>query len=213
MLHTISRILLAVALLIVPGRLAAQNLQVFGGVGFGSYHPVSFTSPAGSAFAAPGQRFVLNALVERQLSDHFAIEAGWTYQDGDYQLVSGATKTAFDAGAQVLRADVIGYLRPRSKRLRPYVVGGTGIKLYQGSETPSPRPLAQFGSFRDGTDPRALLSFGGGLEYSLNRHWGLRVDLRDDLTPFPTAAIVPAAGVTAGAWLHDFVPTVGVTFR
>jgi hypothetical protein len=62
-------------------------------------------------------------------------------------------------------------------------------------------------------DARRLLTFGGGVEWGLTEHWSLRLDLRDYAAPFPTAVIVPAAGVSSPGWQHDFVPTIGVTFK
>ncbi len=193
--------------------LAAQDWSATAFGGFWFYHPVGLTASFGSASAAPGPRIVLGAMVGHALGDHFAVEGGWTYQDGDFQLVSGATKTAFDADADSFHADLLYYLRPRSSRLRPYFVAGTGAKLYHGTETPSPRPLEQFAVFHDGFVAEPLITYGGGVEWAFTRHWALRVDLRDYTTPFPTGSITPSPGVTVGGWLHDFVPTVGVTFR
>lgn len=82
----------------------------------------------------------------------------------------------------------------RPSKLRPYLEGGGGAKFYHGVEELRPRPLAQFGSFRDGVDPRPLLTAGGGLEWTCSRHWAVRLDLRDCATPFPTSVIVPATG-------------------
>jgi len=193
------------------GSCLAADWQFSAGAGFGSYHPVTFTSAAGNAQAGIGPRTVLDAAGGRRISDRFAIEAAWTYQDGDFELASGGTKTAFDADAHAVHADSLGYLR--RSRMRPYLVGGAGAKFYHGSEPPGSRPLAQFGSFRDGIDTRPLLTFGGGVEWSLSEHWSLRLDLRDYATPFPSAVILAASSVPSHGWLHDFVPVIGVTFR
>jgi len=200
-------------LLLVAGCGLAGDWQATATAGFGAYHPVTFSAPAGSAQAGIGPRFVLNAAIGRQIGRHLAVEGAWTYQDGDFELSSGGTKTAFDASAQAVHADLLGYLRPRSSRWRPFVVAGAGAKFYTGSETPASRPLSQFGSFRQGTDSRALLMFGGGMEWSLSTRWVLRLELSDYATPFPTSVIVPAAGANLGGWLHDFVAVFGITIR
>ena len=141
------------------------------------------------------------------------MEGAWTYQDGDFELSSGGIKTAFDASAQAAHADLLGYLRPRSSRWRPFVAAGAGAKFYTGSETPASRPLAQFGSFHQGTDSRPLLVFGGGMEWNDSPRWALRLELCDYATPFPSSVIVPAASVTQGGWLHDLVAVFGITIR
>jgi hypothetical protein len=204
----------SVALLVlVAGCGLAGDWQATAGAGFGSYHPVTFSAPDGSAQAGIGPRFLLNASIGRQIGRHFAVEGAWTFQDGDFELASGTTKTAFDATAQAVHADLLGYLRARSSRWRPFVVAGTGAKFYKGSETPAPRPLSEFGSFRKGTDCRTLLLFGGGVEWSVSTRWALRLELADYATPFPASVIVPAAGVQFSGWLHDFAPSLGITIR
>jgi hypothetical protein len=202
-----------VLLVLLAACAAAGDWQATAGAGFGAYHPATFSAPAGNAQAGIGPRFVLNAAVGRQIGNHLALEGAWTYQDGDFELSSQGTKTAFDASAQAVHADLLGYLRSRSSRWRPFLLGGAGAKFYTGSETPAPRPLSQFGSFRRGTDNRALLLFSGGVEWNHSRRWALRLELCDYTTPFPTSVIVPAVGVHAGGWLHDFVAVFGITIR
>ena len=202
-----------VLLVLLAGCAAAGDWQATASAGFGAYHPATFSAPVGNAQAGIGPRFVLNAAVGRQIGNHLALEGAWTYQDGDFELSSQGTKTAFDASAQAVHADLLGYLRSRSSHWRPFLLGGAGAKFYTGSETPAPRPLSQFGSFRRGTDTRALLLFGGGVEWNHSRRWALRLELSDYATPFPTSVIVPAVDVHAGGWLHDFVAVFGITIR
>ena len=192
---------------------AAADWQATGAAGFGLYHPLSYTAPAGTAQAGIGPRYVLDAAAGRYFADRFVVEAAYTFQDGDFELSSGGRKTAFDANAHALHLDLLFYLRRREATLRPYLVGGGGAKFYHGVEKPAARPLAQFGSFRDGVDSRGLVTFGGGVEWSIASRWSLRLDLRDYATPFPTSVIVPAPGSNLSGWFHDFTTTVGVTFR
>ena len=191
----------------------AADWDITGGVGFARYHAVTFTNSSGTANAGIGARYVLHAAVERLIGGHLGIEGAWTYQDGDFELASHGTKTAFDADSHSIHAGLLGYLRPRASRLRPFVEAGVGSKLYHGVEHPSPRPLAEFGSFRDGIDARALVLFGGGVKYRLSHRWGLRLDVCDFATPFPSSVIVPAPGVNSGGWLHDLVMTLGFTIE
>lgn len=191
----------------------AADWQATAAVGFGLYHPIQFSAPAGSAEAGIGPRYALNAAAGRRIGEHFVLEAGWMFQDGDFELSSGGVKTAFDANAHAVYADMIWHPRRQLGGLRPYLEGGTGVKFYHGVESPGSRPLAQFGSFRAGVDPRPMLTFGGGLEWPLSSHWALRLDIRDCATPFPTSVIVPAQGANLHGWLHDFVPTIGFTLK
>ncbi len=203
----------ALIVLLACGALRAADWQATGAAGFGVYHYLTFQSPAGTAQAGIGPRYALDAAVGRAFGPHFALEGAWTFQDGDFEIASGGQKTAFDANTHAVHGDLLYYFRRRSARLRPYLAAGAGVKMYHGIEVVRPRPLAQFGSFADGIDARPLITFGGGVEWSIAHHWGLRVDVRDFTTPFPTSVIIPAAGSNLGGWLHDLVATVGIQVR
>ena len=202
-----------VALLAALNTCSAADWEATAAAGFGMYHAVSYHSPAGAAEAGIGPRYGLGAIIGRRFGTRFAVEAAYTFQDGDFEISSGGRKTAYDANTHAIHADLLSYLGPRFVNLRPYAVVGGGVKFYHGVEQPGTRPLGEFGSFRQGVDDRALVTFGGGIEWSFSPHWGLRVDIRDYLTPFPTSVIVPAPGSNLGGWLHDFVPMLGITFR
>jgi hypothetical protein len=40
----------------------------------------------------------------------------------------------------------------------------------------------------------------------------LHVSLRDQITGFPSKIIAPAPGMAITGWLHDFRPTVGLSW-
>lgn len=192
---------------------SAADWQITGGAGFGAYHPLSYQAPAGKAQEGIGPRYALTVSGGRRFGGRFALEGAWAFQDGDFELSSGGRKTAFDANAHAIHADLLYYLRQPEATLRPYLVAGAGARFYHGIEAMNPRPLAEFGSFRDGIDTRPLATFGGGVEWALGSHWGLRLDVRDYATPFPTSVIVQAPGSNLSGWFHDLVATVGITLR
>ncbi len=204
---------LPIVCFIVCGPLGAADWQATGAAGFGVYRYLTYQNPAGTAQAGIGSRYALDGAVGRAFGRHFAIEGAWTFQDGDFEIASGSQKTAFDANTHAVHGDLLYYFRRRSARLRPYAAVGAGVKMYHGIEAVRPRPLAQFGSFADGIDARALIAFGGGVEWSIAHHWALRLDVRDFATPFPTSVIIPAAGSNLSGWLHDLVATVGIQVR
>lgn len=201
---------LGLVLFAVSGQ--AGEWEASGGAGFGMYHPLSYSTAAGSAEAGIGPRYALNAAIGRQFAGRFAAEAVYTFQDGDFEISSGGSKTAYDANTHATHGDVLVYFG-RWKGFRPYVAAGAGVKFYRGLEQPGVRPLGEFGSFRRATDTRPLLLFGGGVEWALSSHFGLRLDARDYTTPFPASVIVPAGGAHVSGWLHDFVPVLSITVR
>ena len=208
-----SRAALCSIVLIAPAAMMAGDWQVMGGAGFGVYHYLGFRTAAGSAQAGIGSRYALSAAVDRQFGSRFAVEGAYLFQDGDFEISSGSQKTAYDANAHAVHGDLLMYLRRREPALRPYVAGGAGVKVYRGLETPGPRPLGEFGSFAQTDDTRPMVTFGGGVDWAFTSRFGLRLDVRDYATPFPTSVIVPAAGANLSGWLHGLVGTLSITFR
>ena len=49
-------------------------------------------------------------------------------------------------------------------------------------------------------------------EFRLRGRLLARLDIRDQLTRFPQKIITAAPGLTLGGWLHDLVPTVGLSW-
>jgi hypothetical protein len=193
--------------------LLAADWQATASAGFGKYHYVSLDAPPASGDAGIGARYALDAAIGRAIGERLAIEGAWTFQDGDFEIRSGTQKTAFDAHAHSIHADLYYYIRRRDAKLQPFAEGGAGVKLYQGIETVRPRPLAVLGSFAHQIDGRALLIFGGGVDCRFTGHWGLRFSVRDFATPFPSSVIVPAATAKVEGWLHDMVVAAGIQWR
>jgi hypothetical protein len=52
----------------------------------------------------------------------------------------------------------------------------------------------------------------GGMTYRLTPRMYLRLELRDFISPFPTAVLTPAPGTKYGSVLNDIVPSAGITY-
>ena len=188
-----------------------QSWSLGGAAGFGVYHDASITNSSGSAQAGFGPRISASAVLGEDLGEHFGGEIRYTFRDGDSELKSGGQQVNMDADAHAVHYDFLFYATPRHRRLRPYAAAGAGIKYYMatGVEYPA-QPLSNFAFLTHANQVEGLFSAGGGLKYSLNEHWLVRVDFRYYLTPFPQQLFVPAPGAKINGWLHDFVPLAGV---
>jgi len=190
----------------------AQDTEIGGAAGFGAYHDATITNPEGSARAGFGPRFALSGVVGHNLGEHLGVEARYTYQDGDLELRSQGLEANLDGDAQAVLGEVLLYANRKESRLRLFGAAGFGVKIYQGSQLiTGPRPLSDFASLQQASQARALLTVGGGIKYAISRRWLLRLDLRDYITPFPTGVITPAPGASLHGWLHDIVPTLGIS--
>ena len=70
-------------------------------------------------------------------------------------------------------------------------------------------PLMDLALLHRATETVGLISYGGGVKWHLAKHWWVRIDLHDYVTPFPAQLISAASGLRVNDWLHDLVPTLG----
>jgi hypothetical protein len=105
------------------------------------------------------------------------------------------------------------HFKPRERRLRPFLSGGSGAKEYiiAGPE-PFPQPIPQIASLTANDVWKVVFSVGGGVKFRPIPHMLLRVELRDYLTTFPRQQIVPAAHNTARGIFAQFTPLFGVSY-
>ena len=84
--------------------------------------------------------------------------------------------------------------------LRPFAVAGVGVYI----AVPGATPLG------NNTSIRGAYIFGGGVDYEVSRHLGIRAQVRDTMYKAPnTSSIYPATGV----FTQSLEPMGGVYFR
>jgi hypothetical protein len=189
----------------------AQESQVGIAAGFGLYNDAMVTSSSGSVQAGFSPRLVTSAVVGHRFPNHFALEGRYTFQDGNSELRSGVVQTTLDADAHSVLGELLWYPTSISRRWRPFLAAGTGLKVYQATEAPTNRPPLSFGTLGNVSQTKPLITFGGGIQYVLLSGWALRADVRDYGTPFPNHVFnLPS---DRAGWVHDFVPTIGVSHR
>jgi hypothetical protein len=208
-LHTQSILVLIVT---IPCVSFCADIEVGGDGGFGFYQDATITNANGTAKAGFGPRFVFGGLIGRDWGKHLGFEGRYTFQDGDVALRSQGHEANLDGDAQSVLGEVLVYANSKESRFRVFAAAGSGVKIYQATQLiAGPRPLTDFASLVKGSQATALVTFGGGVKYTLSPHWILRLDVRDYATPFPTGVITPAPGARVSGWLHDIVPTLGIS--
>ena len=203
---------LLVFIVTIPCISRAADTEIGATGGFGFYRDVTVTNSSGAAQAGFGPRFVLGGVAGRNWGEHLGVEGRYTFQDGDLALRSQGREANLDGDAQSVLGEVLLYANSRESRFRVFAAGGFGVKVYQGTQLiTGPRPLSDFATLDKASQARPLITFGGGIKYALSPRWIVRLDLRDYATPFPTGVITPAPGARIGGWLHDIVPTLGIS--
>jgi len=205
---------LVVSIMLAAGVAGAQShdLGVIGGAAFLRGIPIGGAPDGTSAGFQPG--LVAGVEFGQDLYQHWGGEIRYLFEQRDLSVSSGGQTATLAGQAHVLYYDLTYSPRSREERVRPYFAVGGGMKLFRGTGSEEAyRPLMQYAYLTQTQQIEPLLSVGGGVKWPVGKRMVLRIDCRDQITPFPLKLIAPATGMTIKGWLHDIVPTVGLSWR
>ena len=224
----ITRFLLLTALLaLIPGVLAqtttaqskkrASNseasFEVGGGIAESFYQSKSLTSSVTSGDAGFNNGLAGSIWIGNNMYNKLSGEFHYDYQMNDLKLTSGGTNVTFGGKSHAFHYDLLYHFTKRSAKVRPYVLAGGGFKLYQGIGTESAfQVLSKLAILTKTNEMKPMVTFGGGLKFALSQHVNLRLEVRDNMTQFPTRIILSVNGANPSGWLNNFVPLIGISF-
>jgi hypothetical protein len=140
-------------------------------------------------------------------------EVRYTYLRNDLKLTSGGQEVTFGGQAHALHYDLLAHFTNFGSRVRPYVAFGGGMKYYRGTGAENAfQPLTNFAILTRTSEIKPLISVGGGVKIAITDKVSFRVDVHDFLTQFPEKVIAPGPGASISGWLHNIVPTAGISF-
>jgi hypothetical protein len=202
---------LALVLLVVPAYAQKYEFGVHGGGSL--YSSKEVTTSAGSADAGFKMGFGAGITIGHNMYDRVGGEIRYSYLRNDLKVSSGGNDVKFGAESHAIHYDFLLHTADRSSKVRPYVAFGAGVKQYRGTgEEVAFRPLQNFAIPTKTTEVQPLVSFGGGIKFAISERVLLRADVHDFFTPFPKEVLAPGPGASIGGWLHNIVPTIGITF-
>jgi opacity protein-like surface antigen len=185
---------------------------VLAGGGLYVNHP-GLSSPAGSAAAGIGNGPAFGVFLVQNLYSRLSGEIRYVYQRGDLQLSSGGRRATFGGDTHALHYDWVLHTAGRDAKVRPFLAAGAGFKLYRGIGTETlTQPLEEVALLTRASEWKPLVTVGAGVAIALSESVCLRLEFRDYMTPFPKRIIAPVTGA-GGGWLHDLVPTLGLSIR
>jgi Outer membrane protein beta-barrel domain len=191
----------------------AQKWEVGVGAGGGFYTSQDVTLGSTSASAKFKTNVAVSTWIGQNISDRWGGELRYGYQPGDAQLKQNSAEASFGAESHTIDYSFLLHTKPADAKVRPFVSGGAGIKLYRGTgpETVT-QSLSQYALLTKAKDLTAVVSVGAGVKVKLGTHAWLRLDVHDYMSPFPKQVITPNEGANVGGWLHDIVPMVAISF-
>lgn len=212
MKQRICAIALGVSTLCAPA-MFGQRWEMGVGAGGSIYQDKTLTNGSASASAGFESGLSVHAWVGQNMKSHLGGEIRYTYEKNDLKLTSGGTKASFSGASHSIFYDFLFYGNGLKSKIRPYVLAGAGVKIYQGTgkETVT-QPLSNVALLTKTTGTEALVAVGGGVKFSVGGRGTFRLEFADYLTPFPKKVITPLSGTKGDGWISNFVPMVGIAY-
>ncbi len=169
----------------------AQQFEAGADIGYGFYRSGSIYSADGTAQAGIGNRFAAGIFLADEFANYVSAEFDYLYHDGHPFLRTPNVRTDIQGNSDALTIELLFHFKPRGRRFRPFLGGGSGAKEYVIA-----------GPAADPADRKFLL----------RPHMMLRAEFRDYLTTFPKQEIVPAPHNTARGIFEQFTPLFGISY-
>ena len=139
---------------------------------------------------------------------HDVLEASYSYSPNHFSLqVAGQSVYSAYNRVDLISFNYVRYLWVKTS-LQPFVTGGLGVNRFSG---PSDASAVVSGYVNADNGWQFAWNFGGGADLVLQRHFALRLELRDYITGQPT--VITGTGHNITGTSHNIVPSAGVVFR
>jgi outer membrane protein OmpA-like peptidoglycan-associated protein len=150
-------------------------------------------------------KFYMRFALTEDVSRYFSFEEGFGFGANNAQFLPLGLNSRATLTARNYQLNALGVLHftPRDAKVRPFVVLGPGATWYQPSHAKNfSQPsgggaILPAGPFQTKLEP--ALVYGLGLKYNINRHFGLRTDLRGMWTLQPHLGIPNPAPLVRGS--------------
>ena len=132
-----------------------------------------------------------------------AAEANYGYDRDTQKYFSTGGLSRVQSDVDTATAAAVISLPFRISRLNPYVLGGGGSLVFH------PTGNAGFVSGAD-TQAKGAFLYGGGVDYTLTRHWSVRAEYRGYIYKDADFGV---RALNTDSWTHTAQPSAGVVFR
>jgi opacity protein-like surface antigen len=133
-----------------------------------------------------------------------AAEANYGFDRNTQRYFSAGGQSRVQSDVHAATAAAVISLPFRISRLSPYVLAGGGSLVFH--------PTGNAGGFVSGTDTqaKAALLYGGGVNYTLTRHWSVLAEYRGYVYKDADFGV---RALNTDSWTHTAQPSAGIVFR
>jgi hypothetical protein len=199
--------------ILAGGAAFAQDWEL-GAIGGFSYAPnLSVAEASATASAGIGHGGVVGAYLSEDTYRYFGGDVRYLYGFGNLQASSSNTSVSFDRRIQIVTFDILGYLRPRQSRVRPFLALGGGAEILDGTGAESAaQPLGNLVALTHTRQIFGVGDVGAGFKIGLSRHLRFRIEAHDYMGPSPGKVIAPAPGASISGFMNNIVATASIAW-
>ncbi len=201
--------LLAFAL---AGTCFAAEWELGGSAGMMLYKNLTVTQGSNTADAGLKTGLGVGAFLTQNSAKHLGGQLRYMMGFSDLKLKGGSGEATFSARTHTITYEILYYANKRIAKVRPYIAGGAGMKIFQGTgKEQLTQPLAQYALLTKTSQTTWVASFGAGVKGQLGKRAFVYFEVRDYLSPKPDKVIAPAPGAKISGMLHDITPMAGIS--
>jgi hypothetical protein len=191
----------------------AQEWELGATGGYGWNSNPSIVAPVGSIQSGFTSRGVMGVVFGQNMYEHVGGEVRWLYQFGGPELRFQGQQVNATGHSNLITYDLLFHLTNREARIRPFLAGGAGVKIFTGNQLRAVG-LPGVGSavLIPCTQVEPAISVGGGLKYRVAKHGLLRLDFRTYMSPLPDRILRPIGLAQVHGWVYNFVPLGGISY-
>jgi len=157
------------------------------------------------------------------LTDHWSIDATYLFGNNNLRVTEGGgtpTVRTFGIRQQQITLGLLSFLNGRNHRVRAFVDSGVGLSRFSPTELAIASAGDEFlqGPALLADDNKFSFNFGGGVEARFVDHLGLRLGVRDIITPVPTFGVPETSSNPGSAFFpiqgfaHNVEVSIGTVF-
>jgi hypothetical protein len=142
----------------------AQHWEIGAAGGFGWYADPTINNTAGSVQAGLKPSVAFGVTSDQDMYNYIGGELRYTFRSGQPELKSHGTVVSGGGYTNVVTYELLVYTSPRESKIRPFVAGGAGIKVYTSTNKAyANQPLGNFALLTHVNQVEPAISAGGGV--------------------------------------------------
>jgi hypothetical protein len=213
MMHKSQALFLGIVALALTPAASAQRWEFSGGGGASFYTSRTMSGPGGTADASFKPGYTFHGSVA-QVGNRFGGAVRYGMSMNDMEIKSNRGLSSMGGRSQSIEYDFQYYFKNSEASVRPYLIGGGGVRFYTGTGSGVPiQPTMAVGVLTNTTQMTPVFSGGAGVRVQMSRRVFLRAEMRTSFTTSPDDVMTPTFGASVGSWLVNFVPSVAIGYE